>query len=458
MKLSRRQVARKAVALPILKFEDQQLTSFGGLVVFQELFSSLRLREQLRVCFKGVKRSGAYGLATVVLQLVVHFLLGYRMLRDSQYYRDDPMVKRLLGLKRLPDVSTVSRMLAGASTAAVENLRELLQRWVLDRVAVLGLARITLDIDGSVQSTGRFAEGTAVGYNKKKRGQRSYWPLFCTIAQLGQVFDVLHRPGNVHDSHGAKDFILACVRKIRQRCPWAVIEVRMDGAFFDEKIIEALAAEGVEFTVSVPFRRLAELKQMVEERRSWRRCGRGVAYFEKRWKPQRWSRRFRFVFVRTRVKIRQKGPVQLDLFVPYEDGYEFKVIVTNKRTSARHLLAFHNGRGSQEAIFADLKNDAGMNYVPTRTLIGNQLYLLAGLLAHNLVRELQMRSHSAARNTTYKRSPLWSFESVSTLCRTVVQRAGRLTRPGGRLTLTMNANPAVKTKLLYYLEALKQAA
>jgi hypothetical protein len=27
-----------------------------------------------------------------------------------------------------------------------------------------------LDFDGSVQSTGRFAEGTAVGFNKKKKG------------------------------------------------------------------------------------------------------------------------------------------------------------------------------------------------------------------------------------------------------------------------------------------------
>ncbi len=42
----------------------------------------------------------------------MHLLLGYRKLRDMDYYRDDPMVKRLLGVTRLPDVSTVSRALA----------------------------------------------------------------------------------------------------------------------------------------------------------------------------------------------------------------------------------------------------------------------------------------------------------------------------------------------------------
>ena len=45
--------------------------------------------------------------------LIVHFLLGYRQLQDIRYYRDDPVVHRLLGVKRLPDVATLSRTLAG---------------------------------------------------------------------------------------------------------------------------------------------------------------------------------------------------------------------------------------------------------------------------------------------------------------------------------------------------------
>ena len=71
---------------------------------------------------------------------------------------------------------------------------------VLDRLKNVALARVTLDFDGSVIGTGRFAEGSAVGFNKKKKGQRSYYPLFCTVAQTGQVLNILHRSGNVHDS------------------------------------------------------------------------------------------------------------------------------------------------------------------------------------------------------------------------------------------------------------------
>jgi hypothetical protein len=320
------------------------------------------------------------------------------------------------------------------------------------------LARITLDFDGSVLSTGRFAEGTAVGFNRKKKGQRSYYPLFCTLAQTGQVFDVWHRPGNVHDSNGAQDFILACIREIRSISPRATVEVRMDSAFFSDAIVGVLDAEGVEFTISVPFERFTDLKSMIEGRRRWRQLNDRCGFFESRWNPKSWGAKQRFVFIRTRNRTQYKEPVQLDLFIPYEYGYDFKVIVTNKRINARKLLAYHNGRGAQEGIFAELKSQTQMDYIPTRRQAGNQVFVLSAMLAHNLNREMQMMADTQQRHTTEKRAPLWRFEQLGTLRRKLIQRAGRLTKPQGALTLTMSANPAVKSELLHYLDALKQAA
>jgi hypothetical protein len=45
---------------------------------------------------------------------------------------------------------------------------------------------------------------------KARKGARSYYPLCYTVAQTGQVFDVLHRAGNEHDSRGAQAFATAC--------------------------------------------------------------------------------------------------------------------------------------------------------------------------------------------------------------------------------------------------------
>ncbi len=454
MKHSRSDVRRKAHAIPDVKFAGGSLTAYAGLVVFQKFFTTLKLKDRLRACFRGVSTGKVCAPATVFLQLIVHLLLGYRELQHSRCYQDDPLVQRLLGLQRLPDVATLSRMLKAATAESVAKLRTLLRQMVLQRLTQLAPLRITLDFDGSVQSTRRHAEGTAVGFNKKKKGARSYYPLFCTVAQTDQVLDVLHRPGNVHDSNGAKAFVLQCVDALRGALPGVLVEVRMDSAFFSDEIVTALAAARVEFSISVPFERFVELKRLLEQRKRWWRLSGKASYFETPWRPQSWDRRFRFVFVRTRRKQQHKGPIQLDLFEPYDYEHEFKVIVTNKTLGARGVAAFHEGRGSQESIFGELKSHCHLDYIPVRTLYGNQTYLLAGLFAHNLTRELQMQTQPARRGTTSRRASLWSFETLQTLRQTVIQRAGRLTRPRGRLTLTISATGWIKRRLLQTLASL----
>lgn len=399
-----------------------------------------------------------FGHAGIVLLLVVHMLLGYRELRHLRYYQNDPLVCRLLGLKCLPDVSTVSRALSTMDSQSVNGLQELLRTMVLNRVQALALRRITLDFDGSVIGTCRCAEGTAVGFNKKKKGQRSYYPLFCTLAQTGQVFDVLHRSGNVHDSNGAQAFILGCIEQVRAALPGITIEIRMDSAFFSDTIVGALDESGIEYTISVPFERFSELKGQIEQRCHWYELDSECDYFETNWKPKSWTRRHRFIFVRQLSKIQQKKPIQLDLFVPHEYGFNFKVVLTNKRLSAAKAVAFHNGRGSQEGIFGELKSQNQMDYVPTHTWCGNQVYLIAALFAHNLTRELQMMTRAQDRSTLPKRPALWEFEQLDTLRRRIIQRAGRLIRPKGKLTLSMAANEATENEMLQILDAIKRAA
>ncbi len=285
---------------------------------------------------------------------------------------------------------------------------------MLQRLAQEGLARITLDFDGSVLSARRRAEGTAVGFNRKKKGQRSYYPLFCTVGQTGQVLAVLHRSGNVHDSHGAIEFMRRCVQMVREVLPSAKVETRMDSAFFSDEMVQTLESLKLEYTISVPFARLVALKDLIENRRLWwylSSAEKELGYFEKRWKPKSWDRRNRFVFIRAEVNEQIKGPLQLDLFEPRQRGYQFKAIVTNKKCITRKVVRFHEGRGAQESIFGELKNHGQMDYIPARRWNANKVFLLANLLAHNLTRELQMERAATRRHTNEKRSALWKFEN-----------------------------------------------
>ncbi|HHJ14474.1 MAG TPA: hypothetical protein ENJ79_08895 [Gammaproteobacteria bacterium] len=308
VKCSKAAIHRKTHRIPEIKFEDQRMTSFSGLVLCQALFTCIGFRQQLNGCFRHLKVSPIFGHGVVVLLLMIHLLLGYRRAQDMRHYADDPMVHRPLGLKRPPDVATLSWSLAGLDAASVANMRRFNRQRVLEQLGALDLARIALYFDDSVLCMVRFAEGAAVGFKRKKKGQRSYYPLFCTIAQTGQVLDIRHRPGNVHDSNGAKDFIFACVREIKAILPRARMEVRMDSAFFSDDIVG--------------------------------------------WKPAKRNTRYCFVFLLSANRQQYKSPVQLDLFVPYEYSYDFEVIVTDKPVSAKKVLGFHGGRGVQEGLLA----------------------------------------------------------------------------------------------------------
>ena len=244
------------------------------------------------------------------------------------------------------------------------------------------------------------------------------------MAQTGQVLDVWRRPGNVHDSNGARAFILACLNEIWQILPSVIPKARMDCAFFSEEIVHALDALGIQYTISVAFERLTQLKRKIEKRLLWHRADRNVKFFECYSKPNCWAETRRFIFIRTREAKQRKDPLQLKLFAPHEYGSPFKVILTNATLSARKLLALHNGRGAQEAIFAELKSQTQMDYIPCRRSAANQTWLLWAIMAHNLTREVQMSADQPERSTTEQRAPWWSFVRLGTRRMRLIQRAG----------------------------------
>jgi len=458
VKSSKAQIQAKFHKIPMIRFEDQQLTSFSGLLIFQQLFKRINLKQRLKKCFAHLKVSPIFGRHLVVMLLIVHLLLGFRRLREVDYYRDDPIVLRLMGLRKLPDVATISKALSLMESEGVENVRQLSRSVVIEGLQREQLPRLTLDFDGSVQSTKGHAEGTAVGYNKNKKGARSYYPLFCTVAQTGQFFDIYHRPGNVHDSNGAAQFMLNCFTDVKAGLKNTIFESRVDSAFFNQDVFSSFDRNYVKFSASVPFERFSQLKDMIEQRKRWHRIDKQWSFFETEWKPKSWDSAFRFIFTRKKTKRQHKGPMQLHLFEPRDFNYDYKVIVTNKSEFAKTVVLFHNGRGSQEAIFGDAKNDAALDAIPTKRLAGNQIFTLCAMMAHNLSRELQMLAAPSASRALPKRPAAWAFEKLDTLRHRIIQRAGRFTRPQGELTLTMSANHAVRKDLVHFLDVLQKAA
>jgi hypothetical protein len=153
VKSSKSQIHAKYHSIPAIRFQDQQLTSFSGLLIFQLLFKHLNLKQRLKRCFSHLKVFPIFGHHLVVILLIVHLLLGFRRLREVDYYRDDPLVLRLMGLRKIPDVSTISRTLSAMDLQSFDNVRNLSRSLVIEGLQRERFPRLTLDFDGSVQST-----------------------------------------------------------------------------------------------------------------------------------------------------------------------------------------------------------------------------------------------------------------------------------------------------------------
>jgi hypothetical protein len=267
------------------------------------------------------------------------------------------------------------------------------------------------------------------------------------------------RPGNVHDSNGAEEFIAAQVDAVLKHLPDAKIESRLDSAFFGQSIVDTLNSCDVDFSISVPYHRFSELKSMTESIKKWHCIKDGQLWFhEQSWKPQAWKNAYRFIFVKSCKRVQDKEPIQLDLFVPSDYYYEYKVIVTNKTASAKSVIAYHEGRGAQESVFAELKSNAALEYIPFNRYVPNQVFLLANVFAHNLNRSLQIEWKGRSRGQTAKRTQIMPFQTLQTIRNSLLMRAGRFTRPKNVLTLTIAASNYVKEQILEMLNAIKMTA
>ena len=147
------------------------------------------------------------------------------------------------------------------------------ERLVGEVIGRSDLRRLTLDVDGSVVSTGLRVEGARRGFNPHRRKVPSYYPITAYESNTGQVLRVCNRAGNVHDGKASVEFLQALFGQLDETLERRhVLEMRMDGAFFREDVIDWLEAQAVQYAIKVPFYRWLGLKQHIVGQRktsSW---------------------------------------------------------------------------------------------------------------------------------------------------------------------------------------------
>jgi hypothetical protein len=430
-----------------VEFARQKLTSYSGLELLDRFLRALDLDGRVRRALAKHPLAGDYSLASMIRLLLGLLWIGARRLSHVDYVRGDPLVCRLARLRRLPHERTLSRWLKQFTYRSLRALGELNTQLVSETLRRLGCRRVTLDVDGSVISTGLQVAWAHRGFNPHHRKVPSYYPILAHVAQTGQILAVKNRPGKVHDGKRAEYFIRDVLRQARGELGTLVtFEFRLDGAFFQRPVLEELSRRGAQYALKVPIVPWLGLRDIVKRCERWRAVNAEISYFETTLPVDCWHLELPVVVYRRRVGHETCKNFQLDLFLPDDGHYEYSAVTTNKPIGAIALWHFMAGRGAQEKTLAELKDGFAFNSVPTNHYAANSAWQQLCVLAMNLLRRFSMETTAPARPRTRKSTFLYVLESTKTARFTWLNVAGRLVVTNGVRSLRLSDIPAVHNR------------
>jgi len=414
-----------------LERTDEMITPRSGLVLFAELVRALKVRQRVERLFPRPGSNRGYEAWAYVEPLLLMMEGGGRHVEDLREIQDDSALRSLVGLEKMPSLSTfgdwLARSAAAGGVAAMGQVNEEMAGTVLSRLAS---SDYTLDVDTTVIESDK--KEAAWTYKKVK----GYQPMLGYLAENGICLTHEFREGNINAQTGALSFLEHCYGL----CP-KIMRLRSDSAFYKSDVIRWCQARGVGFTITAD--QSPAMKEVIRTVRDWKRF----------WGPEgeetdREVGTAVHLVSKTREAVRLvvqrwRDP-QLQLFEP--SGYCYHVIATNRDDlAAEEVVWFHNRRGQVENLIKELKIGFGMEQMTSGDFAANSLWFSIGVLAYNLAQAQKLLFLD----------PDWRSRTIATLRWQLIGVAGRLVRHGRRWVLRL---AATVEKLAIFLELRRRMA
>jgi len=199
--------AKKSISV---EFTDQKLSAHAGSAVFWAWLHGARWKAKLEEHLPHRASESNNHLTAVdkALAFTHGLLCDARKLTHVAYFRRDPMVPELLGIRRVASQSSLSRFFAGF-TSAGSNLRcfRPLWRWCVERLPSRREG-YTLDLDSTrLLHTDGHQEGVQIGYTRQGL-KPCLHPLLAVLAEARLVVQLWLRSGNAACSNNVVAFFL----------------------------------------------------------------------------------------------------------------------------------------------------------------------------------------------------------------------------------------------------------
>lgn len=232
-------------------FSAKNISPFGGLGLFRKLVQKLGVEkalESINPSQANENGKGGYTVGEKVMSLIYGLVLDLERPADTEVLKRDKVFQAVIGYGSYPDQSIFSRFLrsfsvSGATEIGDKDVEMLLQV----RHNFRDWSNLTFDMDSHVKTVYGNQQRAKVGYNPKKRGRKSYHPLFCFIGETRDFLLGKFRSGNKNSISGAIELLRDCLRLVPKHI--RQLYLRADSGFFSFDYLSFLEKHWIKYAV-----------------------------------------------------------------------------------------------------------------------------------------------------------------------------------------------------------------
>ena len=360
-------------------FSEKNLTGNAGLVHLGRFAEKIGLKKMLKREISIQRGPNAdYQAADVIMMLMMGVLAGVKHMANIIILKNDEVLRALFRWDIFPDTTTFGRIFRLFSPRHCKELADVENRARQKVWSKKWFGKITLDMDSTVRGVYGSQEGAEKGYNPKKRGQKSYHPLLCFIAENRECLHNWFRAGGTYSANGCVEFMQECFSRLPRRV-WKII-VRADSAFFQGNLLDYLEEQGASYMIKVKLKGLAKLLGSKKWRKIPRRPGFESTEFE--YRCSGWKNPRRFVAIREVILSEVEGNLLFDLA---EVQYNYFCYVSNMGLSPMASHKYYGRRATSENWIEWCKNHMASGSILTQDFWANSAIFQTCILAYNLM-------------------------------------------------------------------------
>ncbi|MCD6307079.1 MAG: IS1380 family transposase [Deltaproteobacteria bacterium] len=360
-------------------FSEKNLTGNAGLVHLGRFAEKLGIQKMLDKILTIQRGSTAdYQVSDAVIMLMMSVLAGIKHMAHTVMVKNDEVLRAIFRWDKFPDATTFGRIFRLFSPSHCMELAEVENAARRKVWSKKWFGKITLDMDSTVRGVYGSQEGAEKGYNPKKKGQKSYHPLLCFVAENRECLHNWFRAGGAYSANGCVEFMKECFARLPKRV-WQVI-VRGDSAFFQGGLLDFLEEKGAQYMIKVKLRGLERLLESKEWRKVKNRPGFESAEFE--FKCSDWEKARRFVAIREVITCEAEEDLLFDLS---KVEYAYFCYVTNMGLSPMASHKYYGQRATSENWIEWCKNHMASGSILTQDFWANSAIFQTCIMAYNLM-------------------------------------------------------------------------